>query len=157
MTDAWSNLKPKGPCQCNAECGKFSTLGKPDREGRRHARGCPCPGCRGRRNKRTGQRGQAKAAKSLAIPTGGSLRPGHEEHFQGLVRAEIKAGKQANPVLTRYRLSEAQSEAQRPIGDNRPFVAVFEPEGVAYGLVVIRTDRLTETVAALAEQLGVAS
>jgi hypothetical protein len=154
MSSGISNLKPKGECECKVGCGKFSTLGKPDREGRRHARLCPCPSCRGRRSKRTGQQGQAKAAKALGIPTGGSLRPGHEEHFSGLVRTEIKAGKQANPVLTRYRLSEAQSEVQRPIGDNRPFVAVFEPEGVSYGLVVIRTDKLTEAVAALAEQLG---
>ena len=82
-----------------------------------------------------------------------SLSPGHEEFIGGGVRTEVKAGAQVGPILTRYLAMEAQSEAHRPFGDHRPFVGIAMPEGVSWGLVLIRTDRLAEAVAALAEQL----
>lgn len=83
------------------------------------------------------------------------MRPGHEEHLPGSVRIEVKSGAQAGPVWTAYLKSEAQSEAARSIGDTRPFVASFEPKGTSDGLVVFRRSKLLETVAAMAEQLGI--
>jgi hypothetical protein len=67
------------------------------------------------------------------------------------VRVEVKAGAQINPVWTRYRLAEEQSEAQRPFGDTRPFIMVAMPDGMNDGLVVFRLSRLRETAEALLE------
>lgn len=146
-----------GPCGCPlAACKAYGTLRVREwSDGTRCVkRGCPCRRCLGARNKRKGARAQAKAVTALGIPRS-PLRPGHEELLPGLVRVEIKAGAQAGPVWTRYRLAEAQSEQARPFGDHRPFVAMFEPQGTSDGLVVIRRSKLVEVVAALAEQLGV--
>lgn len=142
-------LKPDPePCVCG--CGVVGPL---KRNG--HVKGCSvskCPKCRGVNNKRKGARKQAKAVTALGIPRT-SIHPGHEEFMGGLVRVEVKAGAQIKPCVTAYLRMEAQSEAARPIGDNRPFVGVAMPDGASYGVVMFRTDRIGETVAALAEQL----
>jgi hypothetical protein len=80
----------------------------------------------------------------------------HEELARGTVRYECKAGKAggANSVWLKYLVCENQSEASRPIGDNRPFVAAFEPDGTSEGLIVFRRSKLPDVVSALAEQLG---
>lgn len=152
--DVVPNLKPD-PITCVDDgCGlaKCTAVGQPTRTG--HPRGCVCPRCIGRRNKRKGQRKQAKATTALGVPRS-TISPGHEEYLGGAVRIEVKAGAQVGPILTRYLAMEAQSEAARPFGDHRPFVAVAMPEKVSWGIVLIRTDRLEDAVAALAEQLGV--
>jgi hypothetical protein len=149
-----SNLKANvGDCGCG--CGAYGTLKKPWRSNnvRCVARKCSCRQCVGRNSKKSGGSKQSKAFTFLGVPRS-SFHPGHEEHIGGLVRAEVKSGGQVGPLWTRYKAAEAQSEAARPFGDHRPFVFVAMPEGVSYGLVVVRTDRLAETVAALAEQLG---
>lgn len=143
-----------GVCGCG--CGRQGVLrAKPWRDDTRCVRrGCDCPRCRGRRSKEKGSRRQTAARKALRVPNTSSMAPGHEEHFAGAVRVEVKAGKQVGPVLTRFLRAEVQSEASRPIGDHRPFVAVFMPEGTRDGLVVFRTSALPEVVAALHDQLG---
>lgn len=152
---AFSNLKAKADCECGLEsCTLFGTLGRPDRNGLRHVRGCGCNVCRGRRNKRKGGEKQSRAAKALGIPHAGSMRPGNEEHWGGAVRTECKSGAQVKPIHTRYVGAHAQSELSRSIGDNRPFVFTAFPDGVKYGYAIIRTDHLEDTVAALAEQYG---
>lgn len=154
MTDVTPNLKPVGTCGCG--CGREGTLRvKPWRDGTVCVtRGCDCARCRGKRNKRLGQRKQARAVSALGVPRS-SLHPGHEEFLGGTVRVEVKSGtKHADPVWTKYRASEAQSEAQRPVGDHRPFVALFMPADSSDGLVVFRLSRLDETLMALAEQRG---
>jgi hypothetical protein len=51
---------------------------------------------------------------------------------------EVKAGAQINPIATRYLLAEQQSEAQRPIGDHRPFMLIAMPDGMSDGLIVMK-------------------
>lgn len=89
------------------------------------------------------------------VPVSGSLRPGNEEDYAGLLRMESKSGAIVKPLFTSYLKAEAQSEAARPIGDTRPFVmtARVQPTS-ADGLIVLRESRLQETVYALACQLG---
>ena len=148
----------KGECEGNKEkcslgvCPLFGTLNTVSRDGGRRVRGCGDPVARGKRNKRKGQRKQAKAATMIGVPRS-AMSPGHEEFYGGTVRIEVKAGAQAGPVHTKYLAVRAQSEAARPFGDHRPFVGMFMPDGVGYGLVVFRSDELEAVVAALAEQL----
>lgn len=155
MSDVTPRLKDNvGECQCG--CGAFGTLKKPWANGRRCvARDCRCPRCIGKRNKTLGQRKQAKAVSALGVPRS-SLHPGHEEFLPGTLRIEVKAGAQVRPMFTAYARMEAQSEAQRPFGDHRPFVAVAMPEGTSDGLVCFRLSNLADVVVALAEQVGAA-
>ena len=149
-----SLLKPKGECGCG--CGLFGTLKKPNRAGIRCVkRDCKCASCRGRANKRKGQRKQASAVTALGIPRS-SIHPGHEEFLPGSLRVEVKAGAQIKPAVTAYLRCEAQSEAERPIGDHRPFAAVMMPDGTKDGLVVVRLSNLNEFVAAMVENWGAA-
>lgn len=50
-----------------------------------------------------------------------------------------------------YLKCEAQSEAARPIGDHRPFVAVAMPDGSSDGIAMVRLSVLHEFVAAMVE------
>lgn len=151
MPEVETFMKP-APEDCACGCGVAGQLrASTYRDGSRHVRRCACNRCRGLRSKRKGQRGQAKASTELGMPRS-SIRPGHEELAGGTVRWEHKHGKQAGPVITRYRSSRAQSEAERSTGDNRPFVATFGHDGLS--VAVIDLEHLAEAVAALAEQLG---
>lgn len=152
-----SLLKTKITCECpNPDCVLFGTPKRPNRAGVRCVRGCTCPSCRGRANKRKGQRKQAAAVTALGIPRS-SIHPGHEEFLPGSLRVEVKATKrEAGPVMTAYLRCESQSEAERPIGDHRPFAAVMMPEGTKDGLVVVRLSNLHEFVAAMVENWGAA-
>lgn len=139
-----------GVCGCG--CGLEGVLrAKPWRDQSRCVkRGCTCRRCRGLRNKRKGARGQVAAMRALGVPAS-TIHPGHEELVQGLaVRWEHKTGHQSSPVITRYRLSKAQSEAQRARGDNRPFVATFAHDGTQ--VAVVDLTELAAVVWALAEQ-----
>ena len=154
MNDVQPRLKENvGDCGCG--CGRAGTLRvRPWKDGTVCvSRGCECPRCIGKRNKQLGQRKQAKAVSKLGVPRS-SLRPGHEELLGGTVRIEVKAGVQVRPAVTAFERMERQSEAQRPVGDHRPFVGVAMPEGSSDGVVLIRLSVLPEAVAALAEQLG---
>jgi hypothetical protein len=137
-------------CPCGPpSCGLFGT---PLRGKVGHIRGCPCRRCGGKRSRRTGLDAQRKVAKAAGIKRVGSFFPGHEEHYGGAVRIESKAGAQVGPIITRFRLAEAQSEAQRPLGDHRPFLMAASHEGVALG--IFRLDQAANIAAALADNLG---
>ena len=148
MTEHVSYLKDKGDCGCG--CGLFGTPKRANRAGVQCVRGCICASCRGRNNKRKGQRKQAKAVTALGIPRS-SIHPGHEEFLPGAVRVEVKAGAQIKPAVTAFLKCEAQSEAQRPIGDHRPFVAVAMPDGSSDGVAMVRLSQLHEFVAAMVD------
>ena len=131
--------------ECPDGCGRFGT---PKRNG--HIKGCPCRSCLGARNRRSGSTKQRKARKALGID-GPSLGADHEENWRGAVRVEVKSGAQVRPAMTAFLRMEAQSEAKRPIGDNRPFMGIAMPPGTSDGLVLIRLSKLPAVVAALTE------
>ena len=150
MTDlVETNFKPEPivcPCGCEA-------VGQPKKNG--HPKACDhskCARCRNKNNRVKGKRKQAKATTALGVPRT-SISPGHEEFMGGTVRLEVKAGAQIKALATAYLRMEAQSELQRPVGDNRPFVGVAMPDGSSDGFVTFRLSKLNETVAALYEQL----
>jgi hypothetical protein len=149
VTEVESFLKDKADCGCG--CGAYGTLKKPSRDGTRCvARACKCARCRGRVNKRKGQRKQAKAVTALGIPRS-SIHPGHEEFLPGALRVEVKAGAQIKPAVTAYLKCEVQSEAARPVGDHRPFVAVFCPDGSSRMFAMFDLGALDDVVAAVVE------
>ena len=150
MSDVTPIPKDAGECGCG--CGKHGTYRrKPWANGVRCIRtGCPCPRCRGKRNRSKGDSQAAKVRRHLAA-SGVATR--HEEGWAGALRIEVKAGAQAGPILTRYLAAKAQSEAARPIGDNRPFVFAAAPER-GPRLYVIEEDELAQVMAALAENWG---
>lgn len=45
-----------------------------------------------------------------------------------MVRVEVKSGKQVESLTRRFLAAEAQSEAQKAIGDSRPFVFAAVPD-----------------------------
>lgn len=95
---------------------------------------------------------QRSAARKVGIQKVGSFFPGHEEDYGGGVRIEVKAGGQVKPALTAFRRMRDQSEAKRPIGDHRPFLAVASDDGLTIGMFVL--DQAANIAAALAENLG---
>ncbi len=141
----------KGGCECGLDaCELWGALGRPRRDGTRHVRGCVCMSCRGKRSKAKGSRKQAKAVTALGIPRS-SLHPGHEEFLPGALRVEIKAGAQVGPAWTKFLLCEAQANAARAHGDNRPFVAVACADGTKDMLLMHRMSELDAFVEALIE------
>jgi hypothetical protein len=141
----------KGLCQCLKAwpsgpdtCGRFGRLGEPDRQGRRHVKGCDCRRCLGRRSRRNGKGKQRAARKALGIP-GLSLGADEEELWRGHVRVEVKSGhRDTVPVDTRYRAMRKQSDASRAIGDNRPFAAVVMPPGMSDGYAIVKLSELRD-------------
>lgn len=153
--DVSPNLKPKGPCECDLDaCTLFGTLGREDRTGKRHVRGCPCNRCRGKRNRAKGDSKARAARKALAI---GGVNSRHEELFGGALRVEIKAGGQIAPAYSAFVRCEQQSEQARPVGDVRPFAAVFMPDGTTDGVLAIRMSRALDFAVALLENIEAAS
>lgn len=142
-----SNLKPKAECEGNKEkctstdCPLFGTLGKTGRDGKRRVKGCNDPVARGKRNRAKGDSKARRARKTLGI---GGANTRHEEHWGGAFRVEVKAGKQIDPIWTRYLLAEKQSEHARAIGDVRPFLMIAMPDGSSDGLIVGRMSQLGE-------------
>ena len=65
------------------------------------------------------------------------------------VRAEVKAGQQIQALTTRFLAAEAQAEASRAHGDNRPFVFVAAPDGMGDQLVTFRISKLGEVLEAM--------
>lgn len=152
MTDPPEKIK--ADCEGNrdkctvADCPLFGTLRRASRDGQRRVRGCGDPVARGGRNRRLGLTKQAKAARAVGIPRS-SISPGHEEYLPGRLRVEVKAGAQVGPIWTRYRAARAQSEAQRPIGDHRPFAMLAMPTGTSSGLLICDLDHIVEVAAAV--------
>lgn len=160
MTDVTSLLKLKAECEGNRDkcanplCPLFGTLGSPARDGLRRVRGCNDPVARGKRNRSKGDSKARKARKVLAI-TGVNSR--HEELLGGALRVEFKAGGIVAPAFTAFMRCEQQSEQARPIGDTRPFAAVFMPDGSSDGVIACRLSQIAEVAAAVLENLGAAS
>jgi len=148
------NLKPKADCEGNQEkcsndsCPLFGTLGKQGRDGKRRVKGCNDPVARGKRNRAKGDSKARRARKTLGI---GGVNSRHEELWGGVFRVEVKAGKQIEPIWTRYLLAEQQSEQARALGDPRPFVMIAMPDGSSDGLVVGRLSKLGELLRMLNE------
>lgn len=113
----------------------------------------PCPSCLGRRNRARGRRKQRLAQRGIGIPlTRFHTNNGAEENWQGLVRAEVKSGKQVQSLAARYLAAEAQSEAARAIGDTRPFIFLAMPLGWGSdGIVAYRVSKAGEVLNALLE------
>jgi hypothetical protein len=152
LMEPFSNLKETIQCPCGIEPAHYGTSLK--RNG--HTRNCPraqCKSCMGKHSRRAGADAQRRARKGLGIPdTKHAGRQGNEENWLGTVRVEVKSGGIAKPAWTVYLRSEVQSEQNRPVGDNRPFVAVFDAGSDR--LISIRESKLREVVAALAEMWG---
>lgn len=132
----------KGYCQCHTdECDLFGSLGRPDRNGQRHVRGCRCRVCMGRRNRRGGLAKQRTARKALGV---GSHKFGdaNEELWADRYFAnEVKSGKQCSVLVNWWRRVEAQVLAnEADHGDRRrPVRAVAMPDGWGKdGLVVVK-------------------
>jgi hypothetical protein len=132
--------KRKADCLCG--CGLFGT---PKKKPLGHIRMCTCPRCTGKRNRAKGDSKARQARKALGIA---GVNSRHEEVWGGNLRVEVKAGAQVNPIWTRFKNAEEQSEAARAIGDNRPFAMVAMPDGMKDGLVIIRLRDVTAFVAA---------
>jgi hypothetical protein len=96
----------------------------------------------GKRNRAKGDSKARQARKKLGIA---GVNSRHEEVWGGSCRVEMKAGKQVQPIATRFDLARAQSEAQRPIGDHRPFIMVAMPEGTSDGIVLMRLSDFVDT------------
>lgn len=135
-------------CTLGAQCPKFGLLGRPARDGARRVKGCGDPVARGKRNRAKGDSKARRARKMLGI-AGANTR--HEELWGGAVRVEIKAGAQIEPIATRYRLAEQQSEQHRALGDIRPFVLVAMPDGEQDGLCVVRLSVMSMFLEMIAE------
>jgi hypothetical protein len=149
--DVEPRFRETGECGCG--CGAYGSLKKKWSDGSRCvARKCSCARCRGRNSRSKGDGKARKARAALAIP---GVNSRHEEHTGGTVRWEAKAGAQIQPMWTAFRKAEAQSEAARPVGDNRPFVMTAAPDGESDQIVAFRLSKVREVTAALAEQLGI--
>jgi hypothetical protein len=136
----------KGECQGNQEkcrvqlgnslkCPLFGNLGRPAKDGKRRVKGCKDPVAVGKRNRAKGDNKARKARKALGLV---GVNSRHEEHWGGDFRCEVKAGVQIQPIETRFKLAEMQSQMSRPLGDIRPFVMVAMPDGVNDGIALMR-------------------
>lgn len=146
------NLKLKAQCECGLDsCDLYGTLGRPDRTGLRHVRGCQCNHCRGKRNRTKGLTKQRAARKMLGVAPTSKFGDANEERWQDAHFAnEVKSGKQVGPVLNWWRRVEAQVLAtEADFGDRRrPVRAVAMPDGWGRdGLVVIRLSTWNTQVA----------
>lgn len=110
---------------------------------------CSCYSCRGRRNRNKGKtkqrqarRGLEKTFQQIAGPS--MVSTSNEETWRLPVRAEVKAGGMAKTVDTFYRNTKAQADADKAIGDSRPFLAVAMVDGSTDGLAVIRLSDLVQ-------------
>ena len=133
----------KGDCACG--CELWGTLKRRPLD---HVKNCKCRQCMGKRNRSMGDAKARKARKALGI-AGANTR--HEEHWGGPVRLEIKAGKQVQPIYTRFLLAEQQSKAGSALGDIRPFAMVAMPEGTSDGIVLMRLSEFQNFMALLTE------
>ena len=146
----------KGFCEgnrdrCNAivngmPCPLFGTLTKPSRDGKRRVKYCNDAVAKGRRNRRKGDKKASDVRRALNLK-GANTR--HEEHWGGILRVEVKSGAQVQPIETRFRLAELQSEQQRPLGDTRPFVMGAMPDGTRDGIILCRLSVFKELLVTL--------
>lgn len=145
----------KGYCEGNQErctgegCPVFATLLKPSRDGRRRVRGCDDPAARGKRNRAKGDAKARRARRKMGIV---GVNSRHEEHLGGPFRVEFKAGKQVQSLWARFLAAEAQSNAERSIGDTRPFAFGAMPDGTTEGVVAVRLSVWSELIVPAIEE-----
>lgn len=136
------NFRDQDMCQCELDdCELWGTLGRPDRNGRRHVRGCACRVCLGRRNRRKGLSKQSAARKRLGVGSSKFSDANEETWHDRYFANEVKAGGQVGPLVNWWRRVEAQVLAnEADFGDRRRAVrAVAMPDGWGKdGLVVVR-------------------
>lgn len=130
----------------NMPCPLYGTLTRANRDGKRRVRYCNDPVAKGRRNRKKGDDKAGSVRRALNLK-GANTR--HEEHWGGALRIEIKAGQQVQPIETRFRLAEMQSEQQRPLGDTRPFVMAAMPDGTRDGIILCRLSVFKELLVTL--------
>lgn len=138
-------------CSLGDACPKFGLLGRPARDGKRRVKGCGDPVARGKRNRSKGDSKARRARKMLGI-AGANTR--HEELWGGAFRVEIKAGSQIEPIATRFRAAQAQSEQHRALGDIRMFVLVAMPDGESDGLCVLRLSDFGDLISLMRDTGG---
>jgi hypothetical protein len=81
-----------------------------------------------------------------------------EEAWSSAFLWEAKAGRQVEPIATRFLAAEAQAEASRAVGDGRPFGMLARPDRMRDGLVLVRGRVWSEVIEpALREFYGEAS
>lgn len=147
----------KGECQGNrerctlADCPLFGTLGAAGRDGKRRIRGCGDAVARGKNNRRKGDSKARKARQRLGLAATGKVGSRHEEHWGGMFRVEVKAGKQVSPIWTRFRDASNQSKASKALGDIRPFAMIAMPDGTSEGIVLMSLTEFAELTALLAD------
>ena len=110
-------------------------------------RSCTCYPCVGRRSRRKGKSAQREVRKGLERVFGVAAGPtvastADEENWRLPVRVEAKSGRYAAAVGTFYRMTKAQSDAKKSIGDTRPFVGAARVDGETDPLYVIRQSQL---------------
>ncbi len=150
MTDVTPNFRETGECGCG--CGSYGSLKKPWRDGSRCvARKCRCKRCLGAQNRKRGDAKASKVRKRLGLVGAGTR---HEELWGGPVRVESKSGAQARPPVTAHLKAKAQSEQARSLGDTRPFMGAFTPDGSSKPVYTIGDDELEAVVFALAQAWG---
>lgn len=133
----------KGDCICG--CGLWGTLKRRPLD---HVKNCNCRQCLGKRNRTKGDSKARKARKALGI---GGANTRHEEHWGGAIRIEVKAGKQVQPIYTRFLMAEQQSKNGSALGDIRPFAMVAMPEGTSDGIVLMRLSEFQNFMALINE------
>lgn len=139
----------KNIIDCPCECGEVGVANK--RNGH-VARKCKCRSCIGSRNRTGGLAKQRRAKKMLGVPSARFHgQDGNEENWRGYFRAEVKAGKQVGAAAW-FLKAEAQSDANKAIGDSRKFVFVAMPEGMGNeGFVTMRLSVWRDVIAPLLE------
>lgn len=115
----------------------------------------PCRSCLGRRNRRSGLKKQRAARKLLGVPSAAFHgQNGNEENWRHYFRVEVKAGAQCGPAATRFLTAERQADANRAMGDARPFLHVLMPNQWGdEGLVQIRLTTWQRHIAPFFEEV----
>lgn len=154
-------MPEKGPCEgthekcsiCKGGEIKEGILGAPHKKsGARRVRGCNDPTARGKRNRARGKRKQREARRAIGVadsPVPNSLAD--EESWGGPVRAEVKSGKQIQPIATRFFAAKSQSDKGADPDDDRIFVLVAMPTNSTDGMVTMLLSDFKETILPLLE------
>lgn len=148
-----SQLHPvRVPCACGC-----SVEGTPKRKASKdslhHAHLCKCRSCIGTRNRRGGMKAQRKFQKEAKIKQAAWRGAnGNEESWRDPFRWELKSGAQVRPAVTAYLRQRQQAEANRPVGDVRPFAAGMSYSGTS--IVCVSAADWASHVAPLLEETG---
>ena len=104
-------------------------------------------------NRNNGRTKQELARKLLKVPDNQNGRiPADEEDWNSDVLFEVKAGKQVDPIATKFYSCESQSqEFIDTLGTKKPFAMIAMPNGTGDGMLVCRLSELENVVAGLME------